>query len=101
MLFARVRCDMSRLCDTNALSRRDAGADRMIPATQVFKRYAEAICDGDERIAAARAIDLSMRCRRGHWSNGNDERIDVVESVVGVELIGCCQLLDGDAIAVC
>ena len=90
---------MHRLGDADSLSRGDSCPCYMIPAMQLFERDTEAIRNLDQRVAAARLVSLGMSCRRSNWSNGNHQRVDIVESIAGAKLVDGRQLLLGHAIA--
>ncbi len=66
---------------------------------EVFKRDAEAIGDGDERIAAAGPVDFRMLDGSSGQRYWNDERLDAGEIVVALELIDSGQLLNGNVVA--
>ena len=65
----------------------------MVPAPQLGPRDAEAICDLDERIAAADDVDAAAgRVDSSSWRRGNDKAIDAREVLVDKQLVGGCKL---------
>lgn len=66
---------------------------------EVFKRDAEAIGDGDERIAAAGPVDFRMFDGCSGQRYGDDERLDAGKIVVALELIDSGELLYRDVVA--
>ncbi len=74
--------DACGLCDAEPAAGRDADAAEVIPCAQLGERDAEAIGDGDERIAAAGSVHHGARGGLGRRRNGHGERFDAVQAFV-------------------
>ena len=65
----------------------DAGGDS-VPAAQLAQRDAEAVGDGDQRIAPAHGVEPGARKRLGDRRHRNHQRLDARDAVGWTELIG-------------
>jgi len=65
---------------------------------ELIQRDAEAVGDGDQRLALAHGVKLCARRGRGGRRHRHDQRLDSFDAIGGAQLIGRGQRLDGDAI---
>ena len=59
----------------------DFDAGNLVPAAQLIERDAEAIRDGDQRIAPAHGVEPGVRGGRGGRRHRNHQRLDAREAV--------------------
>jgi len=68
----------------------------MIPAAQLLDRDAEAVGDGDQRVAVPRAVQGAAQRAGFGGGQRDDQGIDAVQIGVGLELIDERQFRDRD-----
>lgn len=95
--ITQLRSKAQRSLNAYLLACGDGVCGEVIPAMKFFERDTETICDGDERIAAARLVHLSMRGRHNR-SERDYETLEIADGVVLLQLIGSGNLLDGEVI---
>ena len=71
----------------------DAGGDA-VPAPQLAERDAEAVGDGDQRIAAADGVEPGADDALGRRRDGHGEGLEAGDAVSRVEMVGRGQVRD-------
>ena len=82
-----ARC-AGRLGHMQAAAGIDLDAAHFVPGAQLGERNAEAIGDGDQRIAPARGVKQHVRGRRGNRSERDGERFDALQAGCGAQFVG-------------
>lgn len=86
-----VRC-AGRLGNVETAAGLNLDARHFVPGAELGERDAEAIGNGDQRIAFARDVKHHVRGGDGDRSEGNGESFDALEAIGRVELIGVGKL---------
>ena len=78
---AAAGADQGGLGNVEATARRDldAGSGKLVPAAELGQGDTEAVCDGDQGVAAAGGVVDGVRRWRSGRSDGHDERFDAIE----------------------